>query len=175
MAKRKSRGWHESWHAEAFLNRVFKLATSDTRRYTLFQAQIMRMHNVCHEAGPVSLHKERMGPQSYTWVGGDLYRFWVWETPDWRVYVSNKKGTCFEIREDLTDDEAFAAWYEYQVLMGLYDKYPKRTRVLVYADDTPGESLGVDPNNPCHYIVRFNDKSTAIVHINNITLAPVNF
>jgi len=56
-------------------------------------------------------HKERLGEQDYTWVGE--FRFWVWETSDWRVYANNHKGTCFEVREDLTDEEAFAAWDDY--------------------------------------------------------------
>jgi hypothetical protein len=101
----------QTWESEAFINRVFKLMPDDQPRYREIQAEVMRMHCASSKLGSVPFHKERLGDQDYTWVGE--FRFWVWETPDWRVYANNHKGTCFEIREDLTDEEAFAAWKDY--------------------------------------------------------------
>jgi len=101
----------QTWESEAFINRVFKLAVDDQPRSREIQAQLARMHSASSREGSVPFHKERLGVQDYTWVGE--FRFWVWETPDWRVYANNHKGTCFEIREDLTDEEAFAAWKDY--------------------------------------------------------------
>lgn len=109
----------QTWESEAFINRVFKLSVDDQARYRTIQTQIMRMHRVSSRKGSVPFHKERLGDQDYTWVGE--FRFWVWETPDWRVYANNHKGTCFEVREDLTDEQAFAAWQDYLSRMDLKD------------------------------------------------------
>lgn len=108
MSKKRAR---QTWESEAFINRVFKLAVDDQVRYRQIQTQIARLHVASTRKGSVNFHKERLGEQDYTWVGE--FRFWVWETPDWRVYANNHKGTCFEVREDLTDEEAFAAWDDY--------------------------------------------------------------
>jgi len=101
----------QTWESEAFINRVFKLAVDDQPRYQEIQTQLARMHTASSREGSVPFHKERLGDQDYTWVGE--FRFWVWETPDWCVYANNHKGTCFEVREDLTDEQAFAAWQDY--------------------------------------------------------------
>jgi hypothetical protein len=101
----------QAWESEAFINRVFKLSVDDPRRYKEIQAQLARMHTASSKEGSVPFHKERLGDQDYTWVGE--FRFWVWETPDWRVYANNHKGTCFEVRADLSDEAALAAWADY--------------------------------------------------------------
>lgn len=108
MRRKRNR---QNWESEAFINRVFKLMPVNQPLYRELQAEIMRMHRASSMLGSVAFHKERLGDQDYTWVGE--FRFWVWETSDWRVYANNHKGTCFEIREDLTDEEAFSAWKDY--------------------------------------------------------------
>ena len=60
----------------------------------------------------VAHHKAKMGPQSYTFVGSE-FRFWVWDRPTYRVFVSDKKGVCFEVPPEFTAQEAFAAWKLY--------------------------------------------------------------
>lgn len=112
----------QTWESEAFINRVFKLAVDDQSRYREIQAQLARMHTASSIEGSVPFHKERLGKQDYIWVGE--FRFWVWETPDWRVYANNHKGTCFEIREDLSDEEALAAWVDYLEKIDLFNVKP---------------------------------------------------
>jgi hypothetical protein len=107
----------QTWESEAFINRVFTLMPDDQPRYREIQSEIMQMHRASSKMGSVALHKDRLGDQDYTWVGE--FRFWVWETADWRVYANNHKGTCFEIRADLTDEEAFAAWKDYLARLDL--------------------------------------------------------
>ncbi len=101
----------QTWESEAFINRVFKLMPDDQPRYREIQADIIRMYTASSKLGSVAFHKDRLGDQDYTWV--EEFRFWVWETPDWRVYANNHKGTCFEVRADLDDEGAFAAWKDY--------------------------------------------------------------
>ena len=64
----------------------------------------------------VTLHLERLGKQSYCWTGE--YKYWVWETEKWRIYVSNKRGVAFEVLETLSPQEAWDAWLDYQSKMG---------------------------------------------------------
>jgi hypothetical protein len=108
MGQKRAR---QNWESEAFINRVFTLMPDNQPLYREIQADIMRVHRASSKLGAVPFHKERLGNQDYTWVGE--FRFWVWETTEWRVYANNHKGTCFEIRADLTDEEAFAAWNDY--------------------------------------------------------------
>jgi len=65
---------------------------------------------------PVQLMKERLGKQDYCWTGE--FRFWVWEQSNWRVFVSNQKGICFEVREDLDYAHVRAAWDDFRTKIG---------------------------------------------------------
>lgn len=80
----------------------------------------MRMHMACHDQGfkgtLVEFFKSKLGRQSYTWVG--YSRKWVWETPDWRVYVNNNDGIALELRYDLSLTEARAAWEDFAAKLG---------------------------------------------------------
>lgn len=75
---------------------------------------------------PIAFHKARLGRQSYTWLGEG--RMWVWETDTWRAYVSDWKGIAFEVRADLSDEEAFAAWDDYRARLGLIGSLPDPSR-----------------------------------------------
>lgn len=65
----------------------------------------------------VDSHKRALGKQDYCWNGSQ--RFWVWEGANWRVFCNNVRGTSFEVREGITLEEAFAAWDDYRVKVGL--------------------------------------------------------
>ena len=127
-----------------------------------FQAQLMAMHaaprTVALNAykreewkGTVGFYKAVLGRQTYTWVGE--YRCWVWETDDWRVYVGNIQGVSFEVREDLTKEQAMAAWDDFRARIGLHSPYAVGQRVLAYRGDEPGVFLGLDENYPGHGLV----------------------
>lgn len=59
----------------------------------------------------VKFHKSRLGKQDYCWNGE--YRYWIWEGDDWRIYVSDIKGFCFEVAEGLNLSRALAVWNRY--------------------------------------------------------------
>jgi len=65
---------------------------------------------------PVQSHKNKLGKQNYCYFNGE-FRFWVWEHSDWRVFVNNKKGICFEYRDGISKDAIHNAWEEYKKLM----------------------------------------------------------
>lgn len=44
----------------------------------------------------VRFHQQRLGPQDLCWNGSE-FRFWVWDKPSYRLFVSNKKGVCIEV------------------------------------------------------------------------------
>jgi hypothetical protein len=66
---------------------------------------------------PVSFMKKLLGKQDYCWNGE--FRFWVWQQGDWRVYVSNTKGICFEVREFLSYGEVIYAWNDFRMKIGI--------------------------------------------------------
>lgn len=67
---------------------------------------------LCHENRPcVQAHKNKLGKQNYCWNGE--FRFWIWETESWRVFVSNTKGICFEVLDSLSYEEAWNTWKDY--------------------------------------------------------------
>lgn len=67
----------------------------------------------------VSFHKQRLGKQHYCFTGE--YRYWVWERSfkdsgkeiGWRVYVSDKKGICFEVTENCHKGDIRLAFADY--------------------------------------------------------------
>lgn len=61
---------------------------------------------------PVEWVKSKIGKQSYTWQGSE-FRFWVWENCDYRLFVNNAKGICFEIRADASSKEALNIWNDF--------------------------------------------------------------
>ncbi len=108
------------YESEPLINRIFALLPDDMEAYKQRQVEVMRMHHASSVEKSVPFNRKRLGDQDYTWVGE--FRYWVWETPDWRVYANNHKGTCFEVRADLTDEQAFAAWDDYLARVDLKDK-----------------------------------------------------
>lgn len=65
----------------------------------------------------VQWHKDVFGRQSYCWVGE--YRFWVWDFHDWRIYVSNIKGTSVEVDPSFDAEQAMFVMRYYWDKMGL--------------------------------------------------------
>jgi len=82
-------------------------------------SSIVRMSQAPREAGMkcVDFYRAKLGKQTYC-VNGSECRDWVWETPDWRVYVNNNMGVAFEVRVDLTDEQALEAWRDYASKIG---------------------------------------------------------
>ncbi len=101
---------HETWVSDPLVNRINNLPSTDPRRNEI-RDQMFRLMSAAGGEKSVSFLKKRLGKQDYTCLLS--CRFWVWETSNWRVYANNVKGTCFEIREDLTDEEAFLAWADF--------------------------------------------------------------
>lgn len=66
----------------------------------------------------VDLHETKLGQRDYTFTGE--FHFHVWERPDqgWRIFVSNKKGACFEVAESASPESAWAAWDSYVRVIG---------------------------------------------------------
>ncbi len=65
----------------------------------------------------VDAHKLQLGKQNKVFQGS--HKFWIWEYPTWQVLVSNIKGICFEVDDNLTPLQAENAWDEYKSLMGV--------------------------------------------------------
>jgi hypothetical protein len=70
---------------------------------------------------PVKFHKENLGKQKCCWQGiGSEFRYWVWEGDLWLCFVSNKQGICFEVKSDVTIEQAWSVWLDYLELMGVF-------------------------------------------------------
>jgi len=65
---------------------------------------------------PVQWHKNRLGKQTKTWVGE--FRFWIWEGENWRVFVNNTKGTCLEVKLDISKEKVLVAFEDYMTKVG---------------------------------------------------------
>ncbi len=105
-----------SWDSTPVINIPWMSKSEFTdEQLKLFQDECMAMHRILRP--PVQSLKTRLGKQNFTWVGE--YRFWVWEGENWRVYASNAKGICFEVRETLSVDDAFKAWQDFRVKTGI--------------------------------------------------------
>lgn len=66
----------------------------------------------------VAWHKEVWGKQSYCYFNGE-YRFWVWDFHDWRIWVSNRKGTSIEVDPGFDLEQAMFVARYYWDKMGL--------------------------------------------------------
>ena len=111
-----SRARRRGWASDPIFNRIMNERRSRRPCEPLEQdpwyVELTRVNEAAALAGPVDFHRMHLGRQSYTWNGSDA-RMWVWETDAWRAYVSNSKGVCFEVRWDLSDEDAFAAFEDY--------------------------------------------------------------
>lgn len=94
---------------------IINILTSD--EVWLNEAMELTSRQMTSGESLVDYHKRKLGPQHTTFTSE--FRFWVWEDEenDWRVYVSNKKGVCFEVSADLTSDQARVAWSIYREKM----------------------------------------------------------
>jgi hypothetical protein len=61
--------------------------------------------------------KALLGRQDYTWMGS--CRYWIWERGNWRVFVNNDKGLCFEVLPTLTVKQAIAEWEDFKKQLGV--------------------------------------------------------
>jgi len=81
-----------------------------------------------HLKPPVQALKQRLGKQSYTWVGE--FRYWVWEKNQrWRVFAANGKGVSFEVNDQLSEQQALKAWDDFcQAVQLPKDLYAKKVQ-----------------------------------------------
>ncbi len=105
-----------AWEGTPIINYLFTLLEDE---FELFHKELMTMHAApsAHNLKPMQFAKTRLGKQNYTWVGE--YRFWVWETNDWRMFVSNRQGISVEVRIDLNKTQVQMAWNDLQFKLGL--------------------------------------------------------
>lgn len=96
----------------------FDLSANEIKR---LYSEEMQMHGSPRQAGlkPIDWVSSRLGPCSRTQTLE--FRFRVWESDSWRVYVSNKKGICFEVSEFLTKEQALKCWSDFREKLGLPD------------------------------------------------------
>ncbi len=64
----------------------------------------------------VEFHEKKLGKKTSTFTGSE-FRFSVWVTEKWTVYVNNKKGVCLEVPEGTNEADALAAWEDYRQKM----------------------------------------------------------
>ena len=84
------------------INYIFNWTDEEMKN---LQDELMEMYR--HTRPTVTFHKNKLDKQTYTWIGE--YRYWVWEGNNWRVYCSNKKGTCFEVAVGLSKPQVIDA------------------------------------------------------------------
>lgn len=67
----------------------------------------------------VPVLKEKLGRQAFTFVGE--CRYWVWEdaVAGWRIYANNRKGMCFDVRDDAIPEQAVEAWKSFRNKAGI--------------------------------------------------------
>jgi hypothetical protein len=109
-------GKQTHWDSEPIINKVMN-GQVDKATLECFSAELQALHRAAHKSRPIAFHKAQLGRQNYTWVGE--YRFWVWETDTWRVYVSDQQGTSLEVKDSLSPEQSLAAWNDYLFKMGL--------------------------------------------------------
>lgn len=120
---------------------------------------------------PVEFHKYHLGRQDFCWSGE--HRQWVWETKNWRVFVSNIRGISFEVKEGLTAEQARSAWDDYRRRI-LVLKIESGTLARVKGDGRPIEVQFPDARygHSGRYIVTAKDGSgeQMSVAVSNILL-----
>lgn len=59
--------------------------------------------------------KAKFGKQNRTWIGSsEIRRFYIWEGPNWRIYVHNVGGVSFEVKEGISPEQAYDAWTDFR-------------------------------------------------------------
>lgn len=177
MSKRKSRV--EAFDTVSFTNWHFEFARNATsEEYQQMQRDLMEYHGarrkyIDRDTGkprsPVEFAKWALGKQDYTWTSWK--RNWVWERGLWRLFVNNEQGFSLEVKEGLTIEQAREVWDEVRSRLGAFDMYPVGTRVLAYAGDEPGVSLGPDPRYPGYYIIQLDGGDKPSTHMDNLRKA----
>jgi len=82
----------------------------------LLQALEIAHLQLLYKLNCVQLHTQKLGKRTGTFTGSE-FRFNVWTTDKWTVYVNNKKGVCFEVPEGTDAPTALAAWEDYRQKM----------------------------------------------------------
>jgi len=79
-------------------NPVTVIVWSDKNASERYLKLMMDAHDFCHKAGlkPVQMHRKKFGKQNFCFVGE--FRYWVWDIDVLRLYISNNKGICFEVK-----------------------------------------------------------------------------
>lgn len=81
--------------------------------------ELSSIWNDCHKYGVslIKYHGMRMGRQDFCETDYRGIRFWVWQYPEWSVYVSNKRGINFMVQPELTPEEVTRAFNDYLQLV----------------------------------------------------------
>lgn len=64
----------------------------------------------------VEFHEQKLGKKTSTFTSSE-FRFSVWTTDKWTVYVNNNKGVCFEVPVGSDAIAAITAWEDYRQKM----------------------------------------------------------
>ena len=80
-----------------------------------FCKEFIQLNSFLHD-NHVKHHKEKLGKHNSMFTGE--YKYYVWDSPSWRVYVSNKRGTSFEVISKASEKEAILAWEDYKEKIG---------------------------------------------------------
>ena len=172
---RKPRKHITDWDSTPIVNYLYVHKFTDEEHQS-FHKEMMDFHTVrrwypARDTGrpmsAVDFVRNCLNEQDYTWVGE--FRYWVWERDNWRLLVSNQKGMCFELRENLTKEEVLAAWLDVRLRLGCAEPFRRGTRILGYTTMTPGVYVGPDPDYPGSYRLNFdNGERTTTSHQNFI-------
>lgn len=78
---------------------------------------MMDAHQFCHENGlrPVQMHKKKFGKQKFCFVGE--FRYWVWDIDILRLYISNQRGICFEVKTGTTSQKTMEVLEKYYKML----------------------------------------------------------
>lgn len=107
------------WDSDPIINIHFSLPNGDPRREYSYRLQTILVHAPHHfDMKPVEFHKNRLGKQKLCYFNGE-FRFWVWEGENWRVFVNNHKGICFDVREGISPEDAYVALLDYSSRMNI--------------------------------------------------------
>jgi hypothetical protein len=88
------------------------LTEHDSSRYT---SQLHAVYKFLKPIGKglVNAHQCLLGRQDFCWTGTE-FRFWVWERPTYRLFVSNPKGVSLEVPVDATRNDVLDALEQYR-------------------------------------------------------------
>lgn len=81
--------------------------------------ELNSLYDTCykHKDSLIHYHAMKMGRQDFCFTDERGYRFWVWQYPEWSVYVSNRRGINFMVQPELAPEEVTRAFNDYLQLV----------------------------------------------------------